>query len=251
MILHTHQAAKKSPLILCASFGLLALISLVGAGRLSAAKIEVGVESSVSTINVENLNEPGTASLAPEVAPVSPPAVPGATPGQIDDPNDALARRHPHIYTTPVSTVAAGPDLPSAVEKVLQPAGNASMPALNGKGTLELTALRDGEVNLEVYLFTYRDAKIEVSLYDENGEEISFAGQPLLKWERTNDYSFAPVSFKGVADNSSMYEEKPGNFSPRRDLSYGLRLKAGQKLVLKTSGNAESESYIRVGGAAF
>jgi hypothetical protein len=48
-----------------------------------------------------------------------------------------------------------------------------------------------------------------------------------------------------------MFEENPGDFSPRPDLNYKFEIKKGQKIKLITGGNAEPRSYIKATSQAF
>ena len=86
---------------------------------------------------------------------------------------------------------------------------------------------------------------------DVDGSEIWFNGRSLFLWQRPDDKSLAPVYFKGSPDSASMYRNGPGDYSPNKNLLYSVDIKKGQKLILKTGGQALSSSYIRVKGNVF
>jgi hypothetical protein len=224
---------------------------MISPSFLSAATIEIGIDSTVTSYTVERLNASGSNSVAPASEPTMPPEVSNSTTAPVSEPTDELLRRHPHIFTRPqvVENLSSMPN--ATVERVLQPAGALQTQTLSGKGSKELVALDDGEVSLEVYLYTYEPADIVVRLYDEEGNEVLFNGQPLLTWRRADDSSFAPVKFKGESDMNSMYEESPGNYSPTRGIDYKFAIGKGQKLVLSTGGAAEPRSFVKATSSVF
>lgn len=251
MIFQKPLMEKKSASISSLSLLLLLHASLLPLPALKAAQIEIGIDSAITTFTVEQLNASGTSTEQPISEQTTPAAVPGTTVAPVIEPADELSQRNPHIFTRPqaVESVSTRPN--ATVEQVLQTQGTPQTQTLSGKGSKELVALADGEVSLEVYLYTYSPADIVVRLYDEDGNEIRFDGQPLLSWRRVDGSSYAPVSFKGAVDSSSMFEESPGDYSPTPGISYKIDVKKGQKVVLTTSGGAEPRSYVKATSTVF
>lgn len=251
MIFQKPLMEKKSVSISFLSLLLMLPASLMPSQKLEAAQIEIGIASSVTSFTVEQLNASGTGTLQSSSEQTIPAAVPGTTVAPVSEPVDELSQRVPHIFTRPqvVETLNTRPN--ATVGQVLQTQGAPQTQTLSGKGSKELVALADGEVSLEVYLYTYSPADIVVRLYDADGNEIRFDGQPLLSWRRVDGSSYAPVNFKGVVDSASMFEESPGDYSPTPGISYKVDLKKGQKIVLTTSGGAEPRSYVKATGTVF
>jgi len=249
MIFPKLRMAKQLPLISFLNYCLLLLLLMPG--LLPAATIEIGVDSTVTSYTVERLNASDSDSVVSPSEQTVPPEVPVTTVAPLSEPTDELSRRHPHIFTRPqvVENLSSRPN--ATVERVLQPQGVPQTQTLSGKGSKELVALDDGEVSLAVYLYTYERADIVVRLYDEEGNEILFNGQPLLTWRRVDDSSFAPVKFKGEPDMTSMYEQSPGNYSPTSGIDYKFTIGKGQKLVLTTGGDAEPRSFVKATSSVF
>jgi len=242
---------KKSPFLSFLELLVFLLFLLPASDRLCAATIELGIGSETISIAVEKNNLPDSVLNDTTPPPAVPAALPQNTVAPAVDSDSELKKDFPHIYTSPKDLRQLSPRPNATLQKVLQEQSSAGGQSLTGKGEKELVAVADGEVSLEVYLFTYRNAEIIVRLYDEEGDEIRFSGQSLLEWSRVNDFSYAPVKYKGVTDSSSMYEETSGNYSPVRGISYKLDIKKGQKLVLSISGGAEDSSYVRTSGSVF
>ncbi len=251
MIFQKLPMEKKSALTSSLSLLLVLHASLMLSPILEAAQIEIGIASEVTSFTVEQLNAPGTGTPQPSSEQTTPVAVPGTTVAPVSEPTEELSQRKPHIFTRPQAVEPLNPRPNATVEQVLQTQGTSQTQTLSGKGSKELVALADGEVSLEVYLYTYSPADIVVRLYDEDGNEIRFDGQPLLSWRRVDGSSYAPVKFKGAVDSSSMFEESTGDYSPTPGISYKVDVKRGQKIVLTTSGGAEPRSYVKATGAVF
>jgi len=214
-----------------------------------AAKIEFDIFPATSTFNVERLNPAGgvvdhatsqqTSAKELETVNIAP----------VPDFITRIAAEFPHIFTLPASSNAISSKPNATIPQVMQPPFSES--ALNGKGEKELVALRDGQVTLDVLLSTYSEASMEAHLYDVDGSEVWFKGSSLLSWHRLDANAYAPLQFKGTVDAASMQLEHSGDYGPADNLSYSFDVKEGQKLVIKTYGNAEPRSFIKVSGSAF
>ncbi len=210
-----------------------------------AAQITLGQDGQTVREKVE------TPNLLPAGGNSLPVASSGAVPGQDPGPTPAgpvLQEKVRKVWSHLLTPAADRKDsIPSAanLDQVLQgnPTGGLEV---KGTGENEGVALADGPVKIGIYMPTYKPANMEVQLFDDRGEEIFFRGRSLLNWTRPDDKAYAPVFFQGVADDASMYENGSGDFSPKKDLSYQFEIKAGQRLKIKTGGNALPESYLRV-----
>ncbi|MEW6708446.1 MAG: hypothetical protein AB1403_01370 [Candidatus Riflebacteria bacterium] len=100
------------------------------------------------------------------------------------------------------------------------------------------TAKKDGELVIEPYLSTYSPASFKVTV---DGKEV-------FSWVRSDSTTKEPCVFQGAADDKSMYEIKPGDFSPSSGLKYTMDIKAGQKVLAVKSGGFESDSFLKVSG---
>ncbi|MFZ5953122.1 MAG: hypothetical protein ACOYXC_20635 [Candidatus Rifleibacteriota bacterium] len=100
------------------------------------------------------------------------------------------------------------------------------------------TAKKDGELVIEPYLSTYSPATFKVTV---DGKEV-------FSWVRSNSTTKEPCAFQGAADEKSMYEIKPGDFSPSSGLKYTMAIKAGQKVQAVKSGGFESDSFLKISG---
>lgn len=216
---------------------------------LFAAKLEFDIQPGTFTINIERLNSPDTNPDLSASQQTKIEAVPNIKTTLLPDFLEKIFTTFPHIFATPESSTLISSQPNANASQVLQPPNNGS--DLEGVGEKELVALRDGTANIEVLLSTYSPASMEVHLYDADGSEIWFNGQSLLIWQRPDDKADAPLSFKGKTDSSSMVKGGGGDYSPAENLSYSIEMKEGQKLLLKTGGQAEPRSYIRVKGSAF
>lgn len=233
-------------------------IAILGFGfaaePLQGADVQFGQEDQVLTEKVEAPNlQPGGVSVSagkvPDVGAAGPAVVPQQAPGNLpNEPNllDRVRRVWSHVLGEAPRRVPHTPP-PVGLDDVLlgKPKGPIS---LEGPGQKEVTATADGPVNIEIYLSTYNPCAMEVHLLDADGTEVYFKGRSLLYWERPDDSSFAPVYFQGTSDPDSMIERKPGDFSPKPNLSYSYDVKQGQRLLIKTGGKALSSSYIRLTG---
>ncbi|KAF1079940.1 MAG: hypothetical protein GQF41_3838 [Candidatus Rifleibacterium amylolyticum] len=99
-------------------------------------------------------------------------------------------------------------------------------------------AKSDGDLVIEPYLSTYSPAAFRVSV---DGKEV-------FSWTRSNSTSKEPCVFQGAADDKSMIEIKPGDYSPAPGLKYTVALKAGQKVTSSKSGSYESDAYLKISG---
>ena len=217
--------------------------------ELFAAKIEFDIFPATGTFNVEKLNPSGGVvdlenSQQTSASEVSNPNV---TP--VPDFISRIAAEFPHIFALPKSSQPVSSVPNATIPEVMRPPFSET--ALEGKGEKELVALRDGGVTLKLLLSTYAEASMEVHLYDTDGAEVWFKGSSLLSWHRLDASTYAPLQFKGTVDADSMQLAQTGDYSPAEDLSYSFDIKEGQKLVLKTYGNAEPRSFIKVSGSAF
>jgi hypothetical protein len=248
MIFQKLLTTRSSVLSLSIKLTLLIVIGLSSA--LQAEKLKIGSEPEPEILNIENLNASGTNPVLSPSQQTSPQAVEDSTFAPAPDPIDKIARELPHSITFPnsVSSISSKPN--ASMGKVLAPPEPKSE-TLTGKGEKELVAIEDGEVSIELYLYTHEPANMEVRLIDTDGSEIWFDGYSLLLWRRSDGNSYAPIKFKGREDTDSMFEENPGDFSPRPDLNYKFEIKKGQKIKLITGGNAEPRSYIKATSQAF
>lgn len=219
------------------------------ASSLFAAKIEFDIFPGSTTFNVERLNPVGGSAEIAGNEQTTAKNVPETSTTPIQDYIVKIVSEFPHIFTSPEGTKAVSSKPNATIPEVMQPPFSEA--ELIGKGEKELVAVRDGDVKLELLLSTYAPASMEVHLYDVDGTEVWFKGLSLLLWNRPDDKQYAPVQFKGNADSSSMVLEKTGDYGPNENLSYTFSLKEGQKLILKTGGNAEPRSFIKAKGSAF
>lgn len=241
---------KKSILRFCRKISAAICLVLVcfTASSLNAAKIEFDVYPGSTTFNVERLNPVGgTAVIEKEQTAVK--EVPETKTTPLQDYIEKIITDFPHIFTAPQTTKAISSRPNATIPEVMQPPFSET--ELTGKGEKELVAVRDGDVKLELLLSTYAPARMEVHLFDVDGSEIWFKGLSLLLWDRPDDKQYAPVQFKGNTDSSSMVLEKAGDYGPNENLSYTFSMKEGQKILLKTGGNAQPRSFIKAKGSAF
>lgn len=229
------------------------LLLFVAAGiatpELFAAKIEFDIFPATGTFNVEKLNPSGGVVDLENSQQTSASEVPNPTVTPVPDFISRIAAEFPHIFTLPKSSQPVSSVPNATIPEVMQPPFSES--ALNGKGEKEMVALRDGSVTLKLLLSTYSEALMEAHLYDADGSEVWFKGSSLLSWHRFDSNTYAPLQFKGTVDADSMRLDHSGDYGPADDLSYSFDIKEGQKLVIKTSGNAEPRSFIKVSGSAF
>jgi hypothetical protein len=214
----------------------------------SGADIQLGQDGQALPEKVDTPNLRSSAPGSPP-SPAAPTTVPQQDPGTgLSGPAlvEKVRRVWSHLLTDAPRRTPTGP-APAKMDDVIF--GKPAVPvALNGPGQKEVVATADGPVKIEIFLSTYNPAAMEVHLIDTDGAEIFFKGRSLLLWQRPNDSSYAPVYFQGDSQPDSMYENNPGDFSPKPGLSYSYDIKQGQKLILKTGGNAEPSSYIRLKG---
>jgi hypothetical protein len=214
-----------------------------------AAKIEFDVFPATTTFNVERLNPSGGVVDLENSRQTSANEVtcPVVTP--VPDFISKIAAEFPHIFTLPHSSRAISSVPNATLPEVMQPPFSET--TLEGKGEKELVALRDGDVTIKLLLSTYSQASMEIHLYDPDGSEVWFKGSSLLSWHRLDSRQNSPLQFKGTVDSDSMRLEGSGDYGPADDLSYSFDIKEGQKMVIKTYGNAEPRSFIKVSGSAF
>lgn len=217
--------------------------------ELFAARIEFDIFPATGTFNVEKLNPAGGVVDLENSQQTSAGELknPNVTP--VPDFLRTIAVEFPHIFTLPASSRSTSSAPNATIPEVMRPPFSES--SLEGKGEKELVALRDGNVTLKLLLSTYSQASMEVHLYDPDGSEVWFRGSSLLSWHRLDSRQNSPLQFKGIVDPASMRLEGSGDYGPADDLAYSLDIKEGQKLVLKTYGNAEPRSFIKVSGSAF
>lgn len=216
---------------------------------LFAVKLEFDIHPGTFTMNIEKLNSPESKPELSGSQQTTAKGVPDSTITPLPELLKKILETFPHIFIKPQSSGVTSSRPNATVEQVLQPPFSEN--ELNGKGEKELVALRDGNASIEVLLSTRAPANMEVHLYDVDGSEIWFKGLSLLLWRRPDDKTNAPVSFKGNSDPSSMYKNNEGDYSPSENLTYSFDMKEGQKVILKTGGNAEPRSYIKARGSAF
>ncbi len=216
--------------------------------------IEVGRKSEVIKERIEtNFQDEGPAfPLVDSSESGFIPASPGVVrPPDTQDFREILRKRFPHLYDKAEKVLPKTKISRDSLPKVLsdgQTPGGGSGIRVNGVGSSEGVALGDGNVSIGILLKTYNPAFMEVRVYDPDGTEVTFSGKPLLSWRRPNDSADAPVEFQGAADDDSMRKVGPNDYSPRDGLSYDFFLKKGQRIVIKTGGNALKESFIKVSG---
>ncbi|PKL48206.1 MAG: hypothetical protein CVV42_10510 [Candidatus Riflebacteria bacterium HGW-Riflebacteria-2] len=227
----------------------LLFVGLIALPELPAAKIEFDIFPASTTFNVENLNQSGGVVDLENSQQTTASEVTGPSVTPVPDFLSKIAAEFPHIFTLPRSSQPTS-SLPNAtIPEVMQPPFSET--TLEGKGEKELVALRDGGVTIKLLLSTYSQASMEAHLYDPDGSEVWFKGSSLLSWHRLDSRQNSPLQFKGTVDSTSMRLEGSGDYGPADDLSYSFDIKEGQKLVIKTYGNAEPRSFIKVSGSAF
>ncbi len=228
---------------------MLALLAIPGSTGLYGAKIQFDISPATTTFNVKILNPPGVQSEVQTTPPVAPTEVQTTTRSSMPEFIENISRELVHIFTNPNSSDSSRSRPDAQVARVLNPPFSDNK--LVGRGERELVAVRDGDVSVELFLPTYNQARMEVSLIDTDGSEIWFNGSSLLVWSRPDDKAFAPVFFKGTSDPGSMVLHAPGDYNAKANLSYPVAMKEGQKLILRTTGNPDPSSYIRASGSAF
>ena len=229
-------------------FLMLALLFITGSTGLYGAKIQFDIAPATTTFNVKTLNPPEIESEVQVTPPVAPTEVQTHTRSSMPDFIENIYRELVHIFTNPNSSDSSRSRPNAQVARVLNPPFSDNK--LVGNGEKELEAVRDGDVSVELFLPTYDQAKMEVSLIDTDGSEIWFNGSSLLVWNRPDDKAFAPVFFKGTSDQGSMVLHAADDYNAKENLSYSVAMKEGQKLILRTTGNPEPNSYIRASVSA-
>ncbi|NLI75616.1 MAG: hypothetical protein GX442_04135 [Candidatus Riflebacteria bacterium] len=73
-------------------------------------------------------------------------------------------------------------------------------------------------------------------------------GKEVLAWVRSDSTARECCRFQGKADETSMVERGPGDFSPAPGLAHVYPVKAGQKVTLITKGGFEPATFLRVEG---
>ncbi|MFZ5953119.1 MAG: hypothetical protein ACOYXC_20620 [Candidatus Rifleibacteriota bacterium] len=214
-----------------------------------AATVIFDISPATDSFKVEILNDPGGVKFETTIKSQKAGVSTDETVSPVEDFIDRISSDFPHIFSDPKNIWNSGSKPNATLPEVMQPPFSEA--TLNGKGEKELVALRDGEVSLAVLLSTYEYATMEVHLFDVDGSEIWFSGQSLLYWERPDSKSYAPAIFKGRADPTSMVSERSGDFGPNENLTYKFDIKEGQKIILKTGGNAAPRSFIKASGSAF
>lgn len=218
-----------------------------------AAEVTVGPEDQPVHERIETPNlAPGEGGFQPSA--VAPTPMPGQNPGPVPagvSLHEKVRRVWTHLLQ-PAGERRSGRPPGGTLDQVV--AGGTGGDAVGeglevtGVGTKDGVAEADGPVTLEIFMPTREPAGMEVHLFEATGEEVLFGGRPLLSWVRLDDKAFAPVFFEGKADSASVYENKPGDFSPSADLSYRFAIKRGQRLRIVTNGRPLPESYLRVTG---
>lgn len=214
-----------------------------------AVEVTIGPEDQTVRERVETPNlAPGEGGFQPSA--VAPTPLPGQNPGPAPT-GEALHDKVRRVWThllQPAGERRSGRPTAGSLDQVVT--GEAAGPGLEvtGVGVKVGVAEADGPVAIEIYMPTFEPAGMEVHLFEATGEEVLFAGRPLLSWVRLDDKAFAPVFFEGKADPASVYENKPGDFSPSADLSYRFAIKRGQRLQIETNGRPLPESFLRVTG---
>lgn len=121
--------------------------------------------------------------------------------------------------------------------------GNSDTPSGGDSGSgaspaKDYTAASDGEMTIQPFLSTNNSAELRVFV----------EGKEILAWVRTNGTTKELCVFQGKPDEKSMFERKPGDFSPASGLKYTYALKAGQKGSVVKKGNYESGTFLKVDG---
>jgi hypothetical protein len=107
-------------------------------------------------------------------------------------------------------------------------------------------AAKDGNLKISPCLMTIKGATLTIRLLEADGTEITFNDEPLLFWKRFNDKELAPLIWKGKSDENSMYLQSGGDYSPRENLEYSIKVKEGQKLIVEISGSPILSNSVRL-----
>lgn len=217
-----------------------------------SVSVEIGPEGGTvrSVIDAPNLDG-GKTGGAPGVS-WNDPGAPMETetpsgPPQPEAVFTGIGQRSPHAAAPAASAPKPGP--PSPMNTVLRAeGGNIS---ISGSGTAIRVAKKDATVELEPFLYTYRQAKYALHLFDVNGAEITFDSKPIFHWFRPDDKSNFPAYFQGRADGNSLKSNGPGDFSARPGLKYNFEIKKGQRVEVETQGNPDPRAFIKVKSEAF
>jgi hypothetical protein len=111
--------------------------------------------------------------------------------------------------------------------------GNSSTPDES-----EYSVTEDGDLIIEPYLTTYENAEFSVHVDDNE----------VLSWSRGDDTGRQLCVINGCPDENSMFEQKPGDYSPLEGLRYSIPVQADQKVVVRKAGNYLDSSYLRISG---
>lgn len=111
---------------------------------------------------------------------------------------------------------------------------------LAGKaGRKNISFSKAEKVTIRCFLSTWGSARL--------GAELN--GNNLLSWERSSDTDPSPLQVQGKSDAKSMYEPKPGDWSPR-ERSHSFDVPAGGKLTIYLEGDwGDADPFIEVQGA--
>ncbi len=111
----------------------------------------------------------------------------------------------------------------------------------NNPGTKVFTFPEDGSWRVSALLRTRGPARLSVTRIATDGSKT-----PWLEWSRENDLDPAQCSIEGKAVPESMFEQNPGDFSPR-EVARSIRGKKGESLVLSLEGDFQGEvPYLKV-----
>jgi len=108
-------------------------------------------------------------------------------------------------------------------------------------GARVYTLDRDAKVRVEAFLTTYGSANLSLRLKSSNGPV-----RTILEWSRTDDRDAAPCVREGNPLPESMFEQKPGDFTPK-PVVFDLDAKKGDSFLLQLEGNfGAAEPYLSV-----
>ncbi|EKD82925.1 MAG: hypothetical protein ACD_39C01002G0003 [uncultured bacterium] len=218
------------------------ILMLAITAAVNAVEVTVGFEELTLPAGVDTPLL-GNATESAETVPAKLPELPTAN--VPENPSADSLEKHPHLRQP---ATAAGSDKPAQADfPTTTGTQEVSSVVQKGKGSSSYQAYASGETELQVFLWTYRPAKIIARLFDANGDEIYFMGKSLLYWERPDDKAWAPVIFKGVEDITSMKKIDSNNFDAVQN-TYKFNIESGQRLTLEISGDPEASSYAEAKG---
>lgn len=108
-----------------------------------------------------------------------------------------------------------------------------------GKGSYVVEA--DAELEASAYLHTWGPARLQVLIRSADGSERSW-----LAWQRDGDTDSSPLSVDGEDRPESIFEQAPGDFSPKA-MTLRTRVRKGDRIATLLSGDfGPAEPHLRL-----